>query len=429
MSDLTPILVSALVALIALWLSLRLRRQQRLLADLPTSKTQGVFIGLVELAGTAESEAPLRSFLSEEPCVHYAYDVSEHWSRTVVETYTDSKGRSQTRTRTESGWRSVASGGETRDFYLRDDTGAVLIRPEKATLEPATVFEETVGLGHPLYYGKGPEGAVPNSQHRRRFVETAIPLHRPLYIVGQARERQDVVAPEIAAAKDAAMYLISVRAEKSVQRGKAGWSWFWWVIGLLAAGVAGFLLQNGGVLPLPVPIAIYLAAWGLTWTWMVFNSLVELRQRVRQGWSLIDVQLKRRNDLIPGVVAVVSALQSHEATTQTAVAALRAQLAATRPGVAGPDFEGVAGTIRAVVERYPELVAQEGFAQLHRTLVETEQRIALARTYYNDIATQFATRLERLPDRWVAALARMQPEPLLAAASFERASVKMRLVE
>jgi hypothetical protein len=64
---------------------------------------------------------------------------------------------------------------------------------------------------------------------------------------------------------------------------------------------------------------------------------------------------------------------------------------------------------------------------LHRELVTTEQRIALARGYYNDIATNYATRLERVPDCWVARLRTLMPEPLLAAAEFERAAVPVRL--
>src|SRR3954462_4213521 len=85
--------LSAGGGVLLLWLSLHLRGRYRLLADLPTSKARGVFIGLIELKGTAESEAPLRSFLAESACVLYSFDVHEHWSRTVTETYTDKEGR------------------------------------------------------------------------------------------------------------------------------------------------------------------------------------------------------------------------------------------------------------------------------------------------------------------------------------------------
>jgi hypothetical protein len=419
----------ALASAVLLWLSLRLRNKQRLLADLPTSKTQGVFIGLVELAGTAESAAPLCSFLRNAACVHYAYEVQEHWSRTVTESYTDSKGQRRTRTRHESGWTTVADGGETQDFYLRDDTGAVLIRPDGAKLEPAIVFDETVTPGDSLYYGKGPAGGIAHSDHRRRFVERAIRLHAPLYVVGQARERDDIVAPEIAASPDAALFLISTRSEKSVQKGYAVWSWVCWALGLIAASAAAVITASELRAEPPLTIAIaagtYLLVWAAGWVWMVFNSIVSLRARTRQAWSLVEVELKRRHDLIPNLASAVAALGTHERSTQTALAALRGQLSATPPGVAGPDFAALAAEVRTVVERYPQLVAQEGFTRLHESLVETEQRIALARSYYNDFATFFATRLERIPDRWVAALARMRPEPLLHAANFERAVVQV----
>src|ERR1041384_3648362 len=100
---------------------------------------------------------------------------------------------------------------------------------------------------------------------------------------------------------------------------------------------------DGAPAPLLLGAGAYLAAWAAGWTWMGFNSLDTLRNRVRQGWSLVDVQLKRRHDLIPNLLAAVSALSGHEKTVQTAIAALRAQQDATRPGVAGPDFEGLAG--------------------------------------------------------------------------------------
>ena len=102
--------LGGLLGLVLFFLALRAGRRQRLLSDLPTSKTTGVFIGLVELKGTAEAEQPLVSFLAEASCVYFQWHVDEHWSRTVTETYTDSEGRTQTRTRTESGWTTIALG-------------------------------------------------------------------------------------------------------------------------------------------------------------------------------------------------------------------------------------------------------------------------------------------------------------------------------
>jgi len=411
--------------------NLRGLRRRRLLADTPTSKVLGVFIGMTELNGTAEAVEPLTSFLAGNSNVHYAWKVEESWSRTVTETYTDSDGKSQTRTKHESGWTTVANGGESIPFYLQDDTGAILIRPEGAQLDTTAFFSETVGRLNPLYYGKGPAHAVADSDGRRRFVEEGIPLHAPLYLMGRAQEREDVVAPEIAASPDADIFLISTRSEAKVQASMGRWAWLWGLLGLLITCLPLIMVvaekaQKFPEVLLPwvgLPPVVFAMAWVVGWVWMVFNSIVGLRQRVRRGWSLIDVQLKRRHDLIPRLTAVLDGLSSHEQEVQTAVAELRTQSTATTPGSKGADPMGVAGSLRAVVEKYPELTAQEGFSDLHSELVQTEQRVALARSYYNDIATEFATRLEVIPDRWVSALIRMKPEPLFNAVAFERAAV------
>lgn len=436
-SDIAPFLpwIFGALSFAALLGSLRANRRRRLVDDMPTSKTTGVFIGLVELKGTAENEQPLTSFLAAIPCVHFAWRVEEHWSRTVTESYTDAQGRSQTRTRHESGWATVTSGGAEVKFYLQDDCGAVLIQPTGATIEARSVFNETCSPITPLYYAKGPAHAVANSDHRRRFSEEAIPLHAPVFVVGRARERSDVVAAEIAADPAAPMFLISTRSEKEIS---AGFGWGiggWGIFGLLLALGAGAIVAEGELLNVApenrwvcylTPALVYFAAAALGWVWMVYNSVVSLRNRVRQGWSQVEVQLKRRHDLIPALVSVVTGLRDHESTVQTELAALRAQMTATPPGVAGPDYQACTRTAVILAERYPELTAQDSFLNLQQNLVDTEQRIALARGYFNEIATYYNTRLEVVPDRFVAALAGLRPEPLMAANDFERAPVAVR---
>jgi hypothetical protein len=423
-----------LVALLSLVLAFRDGRRRRLIDNLPTSKTSGVFIGFVELKGTAEAARPLTSYLAGQACVHYAWTVEEHWSRMVTETYTDSKGRTQTRTRHESGWTRVGNGGETIPFYLQDDYGVILVRPDGAKIEPLTMFDETCGTGNPLYYGKGPAGAVADSDYRRRFVELGIPLKTNLYLVGQSRERADVVAPEIAADEQAPMFLISTRSEEQVSSGMKWGARGWAFFGLVAA--VGFVVWRDAALnAAPGPrVGIYLAVGAaylctglLAWVWMVYNSLVDVRNRVRQAWSLVDIQLKRRADLIPNLVNCVKGYRDHEAQVQTELAALRNQLAATPPGETGPDHGAVSKQVIAIAERYPELKADDAFLSLQKTLSDTEQRIALARSYFNEIATHYNTRLEIVPERYVARLGAMKPQSLMEANDFERAAVKVDL--
>jgi hypothetical protein len=422
------------LALLCVLLGLRSGRRKRVLDHLPTSKTTGVFMGLVELKGTAEAEKPLVSFLTGSRCVAYRWLVEESWSREVTETSTDSQGKTETHTRTETGWTTVAQGNEEIPFYLQDDCGVIRIQPDGAKLEPQTLLDRTCGPSDPLYYGKGPAGAIGNSDHRRRFVEHAIPLHAPLLVVGQAREREDMIAPEVAASKNAPLFLISTRSEKQVSR---GFRFGFWLLGLLglALVVGGFIVRDLRLhhpLALDTPLFVlvgigYLWVWLLGWVWMVYNSLVDLRQRVGQGWANVEVQLKRRHELIPNLVGIVTGLRDYERTAQSELATLRSQLNTTPPGQAGADPAGCLPSLRAVAEAYPDLKASSSFLQLQRQLADTEQRIALARSYFNDIATFYNTCLQIVPDRYIAWLGRLQPQALMAAAGFEQAPVTVSL--
>jgi hypothetical protein len=423
-------LLGAGLALLALGAAYRAGRKRRLIDNIPTSKSTGVFIGLVEIKGRAQTAKPVVSHLSGKECVCFDWRVEEHWSRTVVETERDSDGRTRTRVRHESGWQTVAKGGDEIPFYLSDDCGEVLVMPEGATIEPLGLFDETCNRGDPLYYAKGPPGAIPDSDHRRHFVETGIPAGTELYIVGQARERKDVVAPEIAQDKSAPLFLISTRTEKQVSAG-FGRGFWWWTVFAVLLFVASLVGRDVAMGTDPDRNWPWYALGGVgaigaamvAWVWMAYNGLIDLRQRVRQAWSQVEVQLTRRHDLIPNLVNIVKESARHEQDVQREVADLRTQLSATPPGVAGPDYQAMRTIVVAIAEKYPELKANDAFATLQQNLIDTEQRIALARGYFNEIATHFNTRLEQVPEKFVARLARMQPQTLMAANDFERAPV------
>ena len=282
MHDFAPYLplLGSLLGLLSLAAAFRAGRRWRLVDNLPISKTTGVFIGLVELEGSAEPEHPLVSYLAGAPCVYYRWNVEEHWSRTVVESYTDSNGKPQMRTRYESGWTSVGSGSEITRFYLRDDCGVTLVRPEGAKLEPSELFDQTCGRGDPLYYAKGPAQAVGDSDHRRRFTEQGIAEHARLYVMGQAREREDVVAPEIAADGNAPMFLISTRSQEQVSAGMKWGERGWALLGVIPT-VGSFVLRDSilGIEPrsqlqvYALAALGYLVIAGLLWVWMVFNDI------------------------------------------------------------------------------------------------------------------------------------------------------------
>jgi len=406
-----------------LLLALSAGRKRRLLDDTPVSKALGVFVGEVELEGRCVRRDPFMSYLAERPCVMYSWSVSEHWRRARQETYTDDKGRTRTRTVIDTGSDTVASGGETGGFYVQDETGYVWVNPEGADLETVTMFDRDVDRDDPLYYDKGPDDAVEGSTGERSFTEYGLPVGTLLFVRGRASERPDIVAAQIKHEDKADMFIITPRKSQEISDGKATAFILWNLVGAAFAAAFGAVLLAGArpdVAPfgLLLGVCLYLLAAGAGWIWMVFNSITGLRNRVRQAQSLIDVQLKRRADLIPPLVACVQGFRAHEASVQMLVAALRSQ-------AAGGHVAALAPMLVAVAERYPDLQGQAVFAGLSKQLVETEDRIALARAYHANIATFYNTRLQRVPDRYVADIVKMQPEPLFVAEGFERQAQKI----
>jgi hypothetical protein len=395
-----------------LFLGLRSGKRRRLLDDTPTSKTLGIFIGEVEVEGVCVSTAPIRAKFCYKDCVIYKWGIDEEWQRWETETYTDSNGRTRTRQVLRRGWTTIAGESLYQGFYLKDEFGYVWIHPKGSDYETLSLFEEYTHRGQALYV-MGPDDSIMDSTGRRRFYESGIPVGTELFVRGRASERPDIVAPQIVEDPQAEMFIITYRKEKDISDGKASAYVLWNLVGLVTAlGIGALLTPNDLKGPI-IGVTIYLFAWFMGWLWMVFNSLIGLRNRVQQAQSLIDVQLKRRSDLIPPLVASLKGLRDYEAQVQTEIATLRGQsMGATQVSALVPG-------LKAIIEKYPELIANESFNALMKNLTETEDRIALARNYSNDITTFYNTRLERIPDCFVAQIVAMQPASLFVAQGFE----------
>ena len=162
----------------------------------------------------------------------------------------------------------------------------------------------------------------------------------------------------------------------------------------------------------------------------MYNTLVRLRQKVKNSWSQIDVQLQRRFDLIPNLVETVKGYMAHESDVLTKVAELRTSWASAssvkEKSELDTQLSGVLKTIMAVSENYPELKANENFSQLQEELQNTENKIAFSRQFYNDIATKYNTKLEVVPSNIIASMFHFEPVELFEAESQEaRKNVKV----
>jgi LemA protein len=175
----------------------------------------------------------------------------------------------------------------------------------------------------------------------------------------------------------------------------------------------------------------------LGWMIAAYNGLISLKNQTINAFKQIDVQLKRRHDLIPNLVNAVKGAMDFERSTLEAVIQARNQ--AVKVTHSGPEamkqigqaenaLSGALSRFMMVVERYPQLKATGNVGQLQEELTSTENRIAFARQLYNDTATQYNTKQQQFPTRLVAGMAQAQPAELWEIeAAAERAVPKVDL--
>ncbi|MEO2022835.1 MAG: LemA family protein, partial [Pirellulaceae bacterium] len=396
------------------------------------------------LKGMSRSSAPLISFLTDKRCIWYSYDVEEEWE--TIEYTTDEDGNSDTEVR--SGWKTIDRGQERLIFDVEDETGRIQVIPEHAEFIGDRVLNRTVGRSDILYYAKGPSMAIMDSTGRRRFSEHLVAVDDDVYVLGSARVREDIAAPEIAYDKIDKTFLISSKSEETLTRRYGCLSFASLIVGalvitlfpgMLAVAIAGSEGEpKWNVLMLPLAFGLYwLTVFGLYLT-LIYNGLVSVMQRVHRAWSLIEVQLQRRFDLIPRLVQVTKGYSKHEVDTQEAVAFIRAtqstgptdlptgdevaqQAAATNSQTAK------LGGLMALAEDYPDLKASQVFQKLSDQVVDTEERISLARGFFNDSVTAYNDRIQKLPDVIFAKIFKYRAAELYQIHAFERAVVKVDL--
>jgi LemA protein len=182
-----------------------------------------------------------------------------------------------------------------------------------------------------------------------------------------------------------------------------------------------------------------LAVLAVLWVIIAYNGLIALKNQTINAFKQIDVQLKRRHDLIPNLVNAVKGAMDFERSTLEAVIQARNQAVKAGAAGTGPEsvkqisqaenaLSGALSRLMVVVERYPQLKATGNIGQLQEELTSTENRIAFARQLYNDTGTQYNTKQQQFPTRLVAGLAQAHPAELWEIESAaERAVPKVDL--
>ena len=178
---------------------------------------------------------------------------------------------------------------------------------------------------------------------------------------------------------------------------------------------------------LALAVLVVLAAWAV----LAYNRLVRLRNQTRTAWADIDVQLQRRHDLVPQLVTVAQGYAAHERATLDAVTELRTQAqaaqGAARQGAAEASLEQALGRLIALREAYPDLKANQTFAQLSSALVEVEDHLQYARRFYNGAVRDYNDAGQRFPAMLVARGFGFDAAEFFQAESDSRAAPKLEL--
>ncbi len=177
-------------------------------------------------------------------------------------------------------------------------------------------------------------------------------------------------------------------------------------------------------------IILVILAVLILWIVSTYNGLVVLRNRVRDQWAQIDVQLKRRFDLIPNLIETVKGYTKHESETLEAVVNARNKyttaVSPTDQMAADGELTQAVSKLFALAESYPDLKANTNFQQLQTELTETESKIASARQFYNDTVLQYNNKTEVIPSNIVASIFKFKKEAFFEANDQERENVQVK---
>lgn len=386
----SPILTSValLITFLCAWFAFRFVRVKRMQENLPSCGTAGVVFGLTELVGElrfVDPDKPLQGPLSGIPCSWYRYLIEER------------RGSGK-----NARWVTIEDNTEQQIFQCADEDGAIAV-----DCRDAEVISE-----HRTVERRGSQ----------RHQEWRLQAGDQLYILGKAAIDSHDAGSLALQREKSSPFIVSNLTEHEVMLQKAAKGMALLSLSAAVMFFAQLLIagSGGGFSSLDFLLAGLNAPlfFALVMLIILYNDMVFLQGRVHRAGANIEVALKKRFDLIPAIQNTVQTLAAHEQALQTALAELRQQAVVDRQRdgdltKALSQSEQLNQALRVQLEAHPVLSANATFLQLSDTLSALETEIAMMRKGYNDAVELYNTRIQSVPDLFLARLINRKSLPLL----------------
>jgi LemA protein len=178
---------------------------------------------------------------------------------------------------------------------------------------------------------------------------------------------------------------------------------------------------------LPLVVFLFIVFGGVGYVFTLYNSLIVLKNNVDKAWANIDVLLKQRHDELPGLIEVCKGYMKYEGDTLQRITQARTAYSQAftvdQKAEASTNLSGALGRLFATAENYPELKANTNFMQLQSRITELESEIADRREFYNDSINEFNTRIQEMPDAFLARSMNLTPRQMFHVAEADKAPV------
>lgn len=341
---------------------------KRMIENIPTSKAKGIFPGITELEGTIQPHDTVVSARYTGDAVVYCKYLLQRWQKS---------GKN-------SSWVTVESGLQFNVFNVRDDTGEVPVNPTGAEVHAAKTYSHRVG--------------------NLKYHEWTLRPDQEIYVLGPA-VLDDPMDKNlmIRHSREERHFVISDQGENSIMRKYAR-------VGLLVLGFAlsfcivavmtiygGASFDSFGYFAGAIVALLFLIVLNIAF---LFNDLVFVKNWQQRGKSNLDVSLKRRADLIPNLVRVVSEALSHERDLPTTLSELRG-------GGGNEPVGAMQNRFMALMEQYPDLKGNDVIIDLNNRIVAVENQLQYARTGYNAVTQRYNSRIKQFPELFLAKLMRL----------------------